>query len=145
MTLKENYTQPLATNLKNAAEAYKVASNKISSKLLSKYLEQLAKEKELLFNKICSNESDVRTKKNLLDSDQIRGRFCKSEGHIELMLILCLDYEEELIKAYQKALTLEAVGGQKRYLLENQLNNSLATYNQLKMMKISRHYSLGVS
>jgi hypothetical protein len=145
MKLKENYTQPIAANLKNAAEAYKLASNKISSNLLSKYLEQLAKEKELLFNKICGDESVVQTKKNVLDTEQIKGRFRKSDRQVEIFLILCLDHEEELIKAYQKALTLEAIGDQNRYQLEKQLNNSLASYNQLKMMKVSRHYNLDVS
>lgn len=145
MKLKENYTQSIAANLKNAAEVYKMVSNKISSNLLSEYLEQLAKEKELLFNKISGDESVVGTKMNVLDRDQIKGRFCKSDGQVEMFLILCLDYEEELIKAYQKALTLEAIGDQNRYLLEKQLNNSLASYNQLKMMKVSRHYNLDVS
>jgi len=145
MKLKEKYTQPIAVNLKNAAEVYKMVSNKISSNLLSEYLEQLAKERELLFNKICGDESVVQSKKNILDRDQIKGRFRKSDGQIEMFLILCLDYEEELIKAYQKALTLEAIGDQSRYLLEKLLNNSLASYNQLKMMKVSRHYNLNAS
>lgn len=145
MKLKEKYTQPIAANLKNAAEVYKMVSNKISSNLLSEYLEQLAKERELLFNKICGDESVVQSKKNILDRDQIKGRFRKSDGQIEMFLILCLDYEEELIKAYQKALTLEAIGDQSRYLLEKLLNNSLASYNQLKMMKVSRHYNLNAS
>ena len=82
-----------------------------------------------------------KTDREILKTDHTDVRFYRTNGKIERILVQCLDYEVALIKAYQKALTLGAIEDHKRHVFQKQLNDSLASYNHLKMMKESRHYN----
>ena len=129
----------LANSLSQAANAYRSASQEIDLTQISQFLEKISKEKKKQFSKIKekSSSSGEDTKVSVSNPSSAYDRYMDAT---EKLLIDCLRYEEEIIRAYQKAVISGKLSKKEKKLYLRQLNESLVTYNQLKMLKDSRHY-----
>ena len=92
----------LAQSLSQAANAYRSASQEIDLTQISQFLEKISKEKKKQFSKIKekSSSKDAGTKVPVSNPTSVYDRYMDAT---EKLLIDCLRYEEEIIRAYQKA------------------------------------------
>lgn len=134
----------LLNNMTNFAEDLK-ENNKISERRFQKSLDEKEKLAEILLCDLTccdSSNNSLRWNNNRLilkEFNKIRKQLSLKSG-VRNKLVQWLTMEEEFIIILQHLLSTGKLPDHQRSIAQHQLTESLAFYNQLKMIKESIHY-----